>query len=188
MVLLLLLVTAAGYYQGIRSVVRTEVEVVDTISEPDFPYQAVFERCAPQIGWPWELLAALAWTESHLNPLAHSEAGARGLMQMMPATGEKFGLNDSTCWIAECSIEAATIYLAKLENRYDCIADSTERWKFVVAAYNSGPGTITMARNAASRLELDPDKWDNIERFVPSDETRRHVKKIEEKYLEIKNN
>mgnify|MGYP000329118512 FL=1 len=54
-------------------------------------YDDLFKKYAPKIDWDWRLLASLAYTESNFDSTAVSWAGARGLMQLMPATARAMG-------------------------------------------------------------------------------------------------
>ena len=55
-------------------------------------YDDLFRKYAKEIGWDWRLLASLAYTESNFNPNVVSWAGAKGLMQLMPATAHAMGI------------------------------------------------------------------------------------------------
>ncbi|MFA9221777.1 MAG: transporter substrate-binding domain-containing protein, partial [Sediminibacterium sp.] len=60
------------------------------------PYDSLFKVHSAIVGWDWKLLTALSYVESGFNPNAESWAGARGLMQLMPATIQKYG-GDTLC-------------------------------------------------------------------------------------------
>ena len=49
-------------------------------------YDDLFRKYSKEIGWDWRMLASLAYTESNFDTTAVSWAGAKGLMQLMPAT------------------------------------------------------------------------------------------------------
>src|SRR2546423_8658573 len=55
-------------------------------------YAGAFRRAAHQTELPVSLLAAVAWEESRMNPRALSEAGARGILQLMPATAKALAI------------------------------------------------------------------------------------------------
>lgn len=80
------------------------------------------------------LLWVIAWLETRFNPRAISRKGARGMMQMMPATARRFGLQNPHDPIA--AIDAAARYVRLLLMRYDGRAD------LVLAAYNAGEGAV----------------------------------------------
>lgn len=55
-------------------------------------FDHLFKKYAPDINWDWRLLASLAYTESNFDTTAVSWAGAKGLMQLMPATARAMGV------------------------------------------------------------------------------------------------
>lgn len=121
-------------------------------------YDEAIKKAAKIIGWDWRLLAALIYHESRFNPEANSYAGAFGLMQLMPETARKFGID--TTDKAEANIIAGGKYVKFLDNFWKRhILDKDERVKFVLASYNIGPGHILDARFIAEHLCLSPDVW-----------------------------
>ncbi|HKO58376.1 MAG TPA: lytic transglycosylase domain-containing protein, partial [Thermoanaerobaculia bacterium] len=78
------------------------------------------------------LVSAVIKAESDFNPREVSNKGARGLMQLMPATAERFGVTDSFDPVA--NIYAGTKYLRWLLETFHGNADHA------VAAYNAGEG------------------------------------------------
>ena len=106
-----------------------------------YVYFPMFEEYLAKYNLPLEL-KYLAMVESALNPTAGSKAGAKGLWQFMRGTGAEYGLRVSTLvddrFDPEKETEAACQYLKNLYARYD-------DWFLVLAAYNSGPGTVNKA-------------------------------------------
>jgi soluble lytic murein transglycosylase-like protein len=83
------------------------------------------------------LLHAVAHVESRHNANAVSPAGARGLMQVMPATGKRFGVADeSRLFDPQTNLHASAAYLRNLGTRYD------NNLPLVLAAYNAGEGAV----------------------------------------------
>lgn len=80
------------------------------------------------------LLRAVMHVESRFNPQAVSPAGAVGVMQLMPATGRRFGVTDRTN--AAQNIEAGARYLAELLARFD------GNTVLALSAYNAGEGAV----------------------------------------------
>ncbi len=153
-----------GYYTIKQSIESAEIEDISTHSVPYEPY---FRQYAPAVGWDWELLAALCWCESRYNPEAQSPSGAIGLMQLMPKTATRFGLNDSTILIPKENIRAGVEYIAYLQQMYSFISNKEEQTKFVLASYNSGPAHVMDARRLAKRYGRSPYVWfDNTEYWL----------------------
>jgi soluble lytic murein transglycosylase-like protein len=98
------------------------------------------------------LVAAVAWRESRFNPAARSPKGARGVMQLMPATARSLGVDPDD---PVANVAGGTAYLSGLMARYD--GDLVKS----LAAYNAGPGAV--------------DRWHGVPPFA---ETRAYVAAI----------
>lgn len=70
--------------------------------------------------------------------------------------------------IARAQVDAAAHYLAELDSLWrGDMPDPAQRLRFVVAAYNSGPGHVMDACSLAVKLKLDPLRWEgNVERTI----------------------
>jgi membrane-bound lytic murein transglycosylase F len=127
------------------------------------PFDAQIKEGASLLGWDWRLLASVIYQESNFDPSIKSWAGAVGLMQVMPETGEYFGISN----IDEPgqNIKAGVRFLKFLNGEWaKTVSDSTERVKFVLASYNVGLSHILDARNLANKYGRSPIKWeDNVE-------------------------
>jgi soluble lytic murein transglycosylase-like protein len=100
---------------------------------------------------------AVIWQESKYKPDARSHAGAQGLMQLIPATAERFGCEDPSD--PQDNIEAGTKYLHWLLKRFNGNVE------LALAGYNAGEGAV--------------DKYNGI---PPYNETRNYVKIISQRY------
>jgi membrane-bound lytic murein transglycosylase F len=130
------------------------------------PFDSLIRLGAEQLSWDWRLLAALVYQESHFLPKGESWAGARGLMQLMPATAKRFGatnLDDP-----RQSIKAGVGYLKFLEKYWlKRVPEKSERIKFIMASYNAGLSHIIDASKLAKKHGKDPTRWDgNVEYFL----------------------
>ena len=134
--------------------------------EEAIPYSVYFKEFAPIVGWEWEMLAAVGYSESRLKPTAQSQYGAAGIMQLMPKTAAKYGLNDSTVFEPRDNIEAGARCLATLKQQFRYVPDSVERVKFMLAAYNAGTAHILDARALARKYEANPNRWEEVEPFL----------------------
>ena len=100
---------------------------------------------------------AVIWQESKYVAEAKSHAGAVGLMQLMPATAERFGCADREDPAA--NVEAGTKYLKWLLKRF------SGNVELALAGYNAGEGSV--------------DKYNGV---PPYSETQKYVKIISERY------
>src|SRR6478736_4304109 len=97
------------------------------------PYDDEIKEGAKLLGWDWRLLASLAYQESNFKPNLVSWAGAVGLMQVMPVTGQRFGAGDLQN--PKQNIKAGVRFLKFLDNQWmKTIKDKNERLKFVLAS------------------------------------------------------
>lgn len=130
-------------------------------------YDNLFKKYAQEIGWDWRLLASLAYTESNFDTAVVSWAGARGLMQLMPATARAMGIPDGKETNAEESIKGAVKYIGLMEKSFRGIPDQSQRIDFILASYNAGYGHITDAMALADKYGKDKHIWtDNVEKFI----------------------
>lgn len=129
-------------------------------------YDHLFRAYAAQCGWDWRLLAAQAYQESAFDAGAVSWMGARGLLQLMPATADMVGVARRDLFNAERNVEGATRFLRFLQRHYSGIANGSDRINFVLAAYNAGPGHVDDARRLAGKYGRNPDRWADVEQYV----------------------
>ncbi|WP_043892710.1 membrane-bound lytic murein transglycosylase MltF [Providencia sneebia] len=126
-------------------------------------YQPLFEKYASAIDW--QLLAAIAWQESHWEPLATSPTGVRGLMMLTKPTAETMGVSDRLD--AEESIKGGSAYLEYLMQRLPVsIADDDRIW-FALSAYNMGYGHMQDVRKLTELQGGDPDRWLDVKARLP---------------------
>ncbi|MDX9729678.1 MAG: transporter substrate-binding domain-containing protein [Bacteroidales bacterium] len=130
------------------------------------PFDDIIKKCSESIGWDWRLVAALIYQESRFNPSVISPRGAYGLMQVMPETGQHFGLDVTHS--VENNILAGISYIRMLDGLFDdWVSDPDERVKFILASYNAGHGHVIDAIRLAEKNGLDTGKWeDNVALFL----------------------
>jgi len=120
---------------------------------------------------PPSLALAVAEAESNFDAGAESSAGARGVMQIMPATGRgEFGVEPDALWQPRLNVQLGVAFLDRLIGRYG------ERWDLALSHYNGGSrvGSGPAARVIpATRSYVD--KVLRLERGYARDEAVRRM-------------
>ncbi|MEH6444156.1 MAG: transglycosylase SLT domain-containing protein [Oceanospirillaceae bacterium] len=160
------------YIQGIRIAAKLK-----TWDELDIRFPRAKNKLFAKLGkergigstWP----VAIARQESAYNQYAQSPAGARGFMQLMPATAKstakKYNVpykNKSDLFDPQTNISLGTAYLNQMMAKFNNQAHST-------AAYNAGPHRAE--RWIKSRGTLPLDIWMET---IPFNETRKYVQNV----------
>jgi membrane-bound lytic murein transglycosylase F len=128
-------------------------------------YDTIVKQHASRIGWDWRLISSVIYQESGFQPSEQSWAGARGLMQLMPATASELGVTDITD--PRQNIKGGTTYLNQMWNRWETIPDSTQRLKFTLASYNCGYSHVVDAQRLAEKYDAQTKIWDqNVEEYL----------------------
>jgi soluble lytic murein transglycosylase len=139
-------------------------DLVDHVRYP-LRYESVVRTHARNYGLDPALLAAVIYTESRFRPDARSNAGALGLMQLLPDTargiamrtgGEDFVVNDLLT--PEINIRYGSWYLRHLLDRY-----GDER--LALAAYHAGQANV--------------DRWRETGEGIGFPETRAYIETVE---------
>jgi hypothetical protein len=120
------------------------------------PFAALIETVALKHGIDPALVHAVIEAESNYRPTAKSHVGARGLMQVMPATGRDLGVKSAGMLMdPQQNLEAGVKYLKFLLERFNGDLPTA------IAAYNAGPGAVS--------------RYDGI---PPYPETQNYVRKV----------
>ncbi len=96
------------------------------------PFAAIIASAAATHGVDARLIHAVIEAESNYQPRARSRKGAKGLMQLMPATARQYAVRDP--YDPRANIEAGVRHLKDLLTRFDV--------SLALAAYNAGEATI----------------------------------------------
>lgn len=97
-------------------------------------YEALIETVARRYGVKPALVKAVVHAESDFDPNATSRAGASGLMQLMPQTAERYGVDD--LYDPAQNLEAGVRHLRYLLNKYPSHVQNA------LAAYNAGEQAV----------------------------------------------
>lgn len=193
------------YFKSPRtSLIRIQSDYSSVRGNKISPYDDLIKQGAKRLGWDWRLLAAIVYQESRFQSSDESWAGARGLMQLMPETAERFGATNPDD--PKQSIKAGVNFLKYLDNYWaKTITSQEERLKFVLASYNAGLSHVIDARELTIKYKKDPTEWNEVETFLSlksnpkyyqdpivmagyckCDETVNYVKSVLERYEEYK--
>ncbi len=138
------------------------------------PYQDAFRRNASIQNVPSSELMAIARRESAFYPQARSPVGARGLMQLMPATGREVASSlgkrqaSSDLFEVEHNVLLGSAYYRQLLDRFG------GNRVFALTAYNAGPHRVDRWRNKAGKT-VPVDVWVDT---IPYKETREYVQAV----------
>jgi soluble lytic murein transglycosylase-like protein len=151
LIALLLLIATSG-----------EAQQRDAVVERSRRYEPLIVAAAIEHGVDPRLLWTVAWLETRFRHydergrVIASPAGAKGIMQIMPATAARYGWRDERD--AAQAIEAAARYLRDLHDRF------TGRLDMILAAYNAGEGAVEAFRDGRA-LALPSGKTINPKRI-----------------------
>ena len=115
-------------------------------------------------------------TESRFDPGAVSWAGARGLVQLMPATAKDLAqragieLSSGDVHDPEINLELGMRYLARLTARF---GGGPGAEALAVPSYNAGAGAVDRWLTARGEQDLDL-----VIEAIPYDETRKYVQAV----------
>ncbi|MBD1555914.1 membrane-bound lytic murein transglycosylase MltF [Vibrio sp. S9_S30] len=161
-------------------------------------WEALFKKHSNE--FDWRLIAALAYQESHWNPLAKSPTGVRGMMMLTLPTAKSVGVKNRLD--PDQSVRGGVEYLRRIVGRVpDSISEHEKIW-FALASYNIGYGHMMDARRLTKRQGGDPDSWADVKDRLPllrkkefysktrygyarGDEARNYVENIRRYYQSI---
>lgn len=154
------------YFKSSRSSLRRKEAAFSSLSGDRIsPFDDLIKKYALELGWDWRLLAAQIYQESKFNPAAESWMGAVGLMQVMPATGEQYGI--SRLGNPNDNLYAGTQQIKWMQDIWkDAIIDEEEKIKFILASYNVGQGHVFDARRLAEKYGEPKDDWNIVAKYL----------------------
>jgi membrane-bound lytic murein transglycosylase MltF len=147
----------------------------------------IFRKYGQQYGMDWMLMAAQGYQESRLDQHARSRAGAVGVMQVLPATGEQLKVGDVSK--LDPNIHAGVKYVRFMIDQYfkDEPMTDLDKGLFAFASYNAGPSRIRQLRSETAKRGLDPNVWfNNVEQLAAEKigrETVNYVSNIYKYYV-----
>ncbi len=137
-------------------------------------YRDLIEQVAREYQMEWQLLAAVAYQESHWNPEATSPTGVRGLMMLTLPTARETGVTNRLDPLQ--SLRGGARYLKDLKRRLPAGIKEPDRGWFALAAYNIGLGHLEDARVITQRQGGDPNRWQDVKERLPLLQKNSHYR------------
>ena len=161
------------YYSYISEFDFVDMRALNRSIDKQLPrFMDEFEMAEEKTGMPADLLAALAYQESHWDPKAVSPTGVRGIMMLTKATAEELGVENRTD--AEQAIDGGARYLADRHSRLPESIPEPDRTYLALASYNIGRGHLLDARELARELGKNPDSWSDMREVLPLKADKRY--------------
>lgn len=156
---------AERYFGASTDVERIDAGVFQDRIRKTLPeWRKTFIDAQAKSGIEWRLLAAIAYQESQWDPIATSETGVRGLMQLTEETARHLGVDRLD---AKSSAIGAARYLADLKSKLPARIAEPDRTWLALAAFNIGVAHLEDARVLAQRQKLNPDLWSDVRKVLP---------------------
>ena len=168
-----------------NSTSKEEIQKFDT-------YVQYFKEYAQDYSFDYLMLAAQGYQESLLDQDRKSNAGAVGIMQVIPKFAAASPINVANVNDAEGNIHAGAKMMRNIADTYfnDPGINALNKTLFTFASYNAGPNRIARLRDKTKDDGLDPNKWfGNVELEVAKSvgqETVTYVSNIYKYYVAYK--
>lgn len=137
-------------------------------------YDKIIKKYAEKHKIDWRYIASVIFQETKFQTDLIGRGGSFGLMQMMPVTGENYGIDENST--PEEQIAAGIKHLAYIGKIYKNIEDEVEKMKFISASYNAGPGHINDAQRLCVKYGENPLIWDNVAKYLSLKSKKEYLK------------
>lgn len=164
------------YFESVRIAARMDDNLHSIKGGKISRYDKIVKKISAKYNWDWRLISAVIYQESRFNSEAGSWAGAYGLMQIMPSTAKRFGIEDISN--PEQNIKGGVLFLNWINKQFvNSIPDSTQRIKFVLASYNIGLGHVMDAQRLAEKFGKNKTVWDdNVDFYLLNKSSKFYFK------------
>ena len=128
-------------------------------------YREEFFAAERETGIDWRLLAAIAYQESHWDPLATSPTGVRGMMMLTEDTADRLGVSDRLD--PRQAIRGGARYFVMLQEMLPDEIHEPDRSLMALASYNIGPGHMNGVIAIARSMGRDVTSWMEMKEVLP---------------------
>jgi len=143
-------------------------------------YKTIFMKVAKKYDFPWQLLAAQSYQESHWRSNAKSPTGVRGMMMLTRNTAKSLGVSNRLNPYQ--SINGGAKYLSKLLKQVPENVYEEDKILFALAGYNVGMAHIKDAIKLAEELSIDKNRWNEFKTVLPLLTQEKYYKKLKYGY------
>ena len=164
------------YFESARIAARMDDDLHSIKGGKISKYDKIVKKISAKYNWDWRLISAVIYQESRFNSEAGSWAGAYGLMQIMPSTAKRFGIEDISN--PEQNIKGGVLFINWINKQFvNSIPDSIQRIKFILASYNIGLGHVMDAQRLAEKFGKNRTVWDdNVDYYLLNKSSKIYYK------------
>ena len=127
-------------------------------------YDPIIKKYSSKYGIDWRFSASIMCQESKFQDGLVGLGGSYGLMQIMPATMEHFGISETSS--VEEHIAAGIKYIHIISKSFQNITDLKERFHFIAASYNAGRGHILDAQRLCEKYQENSTQWAFVSKYL----------------------
>jgi len=127
-------------------------------------YDPIIKKYAQKYDLDWRFAASIVCQESKFQDGLFGIGGSYGLMQLMPATMEYFGIDETSS--VEEHIAAGIKYIHIISKSFQNITDPKERFHFIAASYNAGRGHILDAQRLCEKYQENSTQWVFVSKYL----------------------
>ena len=122
----------------------------------------------------WQLVAALAYQESHWDHKAISKTQVKGLMMLTKDTANYIGVKNRLD--PNESVYGGVKYLENIYKRLPKSIIGSDRMWMTLAAYNVGLGHLEDARIITQKFGANPNYWSDVKKYLPLKRLKKYYK------------
>ena len=132
------------------------------------PFDDIFKKVARDAGVDWRLLCSIGKSESGYNKNLISEAGAVGVMQILPSIAKRYGFDVDSLSDIEYNIGVSAFIVKDIMRmlKYDTDTLTLDQASILCATYCTGIGRVNDAKRVARSLKLNSNTWEGIKEGI----------------------